>query len=110
MKRILMLLLPVLLITSIGCLDGSYPFEQVTTEFNFTYEIPSAGVVNLIVLNCYMNNVRTLLSDTTQTAGSHTSTWDLLDGSGNRVSNGLYYIRIILDSNLIETQMYEVYE
>jgi hypothetical protein len=93
-----------------GCNDSTYPFEQVTDEFTFTYDLPNEGVVDLIVLNCYMTDVRTLLSDSTQSSGTHSSSWDLLDESALRVPDGLYYIRIILDDDVIETQMYEVYE
>jgi flagellar hook assembly protein FlgD len=109
MRKILMVFLPVLLLISAACDLTSYPFDQVTDPFNFNYEISDDGVVDLIVLNCYMNNVRTLLSDTTQAAGTYSSNWDLLDESGVRVPDGLYYIRTILDDTVVETQMYEVY-
>lgn len=108
MKKILVCLLPALLLSSVGCVDTTYPLNLVTEGFTFTYNLPIEGEVDLIVLNCYMNNVRTLLSETTQTAGSHTSAWDLLDEGGVRVPSGLYYIRIILDDEVIETKMYEV--
>lgn len=110
MGKILMFLLPALLLISAGCDDCTYPFDQVTDEFSFTYDLPNEGVVDLIVLNCYMNNVRTLLSDTTQVSGSHTSSWDLQDESSLRVPDGLYYIRIILNDDVIETKMYEVHK
>ena len=110
MGKILMILLPALLIISAGCDDSTYPFDQVTDEFTFTYDLPNGGVVNLIVLNCYMNNVRTILSDSTQTSGSHASSWNLHDESDVRVPDGLYYIRIILDGNVIETKMIEVHK
>ena len=110
MRKILMILLPCLLFLAGGCDDTSYPFDQVTDPFNFTYDISEDGVVDLIVLNCYMNNVRTILSDTSQTAGTYTSYWDLLDGDGNRVPEGLYYIRTVLDEVVVQTQMYEVYQ
>lgn len=110
MGKLLLFLMPALLLISAGCNDSTYPFEQVTEEFTFTYDLPNEGVVDLIVLNCYMNNIRTLLADTAQSSGSHTSSWDLLDSSAIRVPDGLYYIRIILDEDVIETQMYEVYQ
>jgi len=109
MGKILLFLMPGLLLMSAGCDDSTYPFEQVTDPFTFTYDLPSEGVVDLIVLNSYMNTVRTLLEDTTQSSGNHSSSWDLLDSSAARVPDRLYYIRIILDDDVIETQMYEVY-
>ena len=110
MGKFLLFLLPALLLISAGCNDSTYPFQQVTDEFTFTYDLPSDGVVDLIVLNCYMNNIRTLLADSTQASGTHSASWDLLDSSAVRVPDGLYYIRTILDDNVIETQMYEVYK
>ena len=110
MGRILLFLIPALLLISAGCDNSTYPFEQVTEEFTFTYDLPNEGVVDLIVLNCYMNNIRTILADTSQSSGSHSSSWDLLDSSALRVPDGLYYIRIILDEDVIETQIYEVYK
>lgn len=94
----------------IGCTSSSYPFEQVTTEFTFTYELSNNGVVDVEVLNCYMKNIRTLLSDTTQVSGNHSLSWDLKDKNCVRVPEGLYYIRIILDNNVLDTKMYEVYK
>ena len=110
MGRILLFLISALLLISAGCDDSTYPFEQVTEEFTFTYDLPNEGVVDLIVLNCYMNNIRTILADTSQSSGSHSSSWDLLNESALRVPDGLYYIRIILDEDVIETQIYEVYK
>ncbi|MEN8207842.1 MAG: hypothetical protein ABFR50_01185 [Candidatus Fermentibacteria bacterium] len=110
MIKILLFLVPALLLISAGCNDSTYPFQQVTDEFTFTYDLPNDGVVDLIVLNCYMNSVRTLLADSTQTTGNHSSSWDLMDENTVRVPDGLYYVRIILDDDVIETQMYEVYQ
>ncbi|MCD4775498.1 MAG: hypothetical protein K8S15_05530 [Candidatus Aegiribacteria sp.] len=110
MRKTLMVLLPAILILSAGCDDSTYPFDQVTDEFTFTYDLPNDGVVNLIALNCYMKNVRTILSDTTQTSGNHSSSWNLQNENGVRIPDGLYYIRIILDDNVIETKMIEVHK
>lgn len=110
MGKLLTVMLSAFLIVSTGCLDASYPFDQVTDEFTFTYDLPQEGTVDLIVLNCYMNNIRTLLSDSVQASGSHTSSWNLLDENAIRVPDGLYYIRIIFNTDVIETKMIEVYE
>ncbi len=98
-----------LMIFLAGCTSSTYPFNQVNAEFTFTYELPESGVVDVDILNCYMKNVRTLISDTSQTTGNHSLTWDLKDENGIKVQDGLYYIRIILDSNIIDTKLYEVY-
>lgn len=98
-----------LIIFIAGCTSSTYPFDQVNSEFTFTYDLPETGVVNLVVLNCYMKNVRTLLYNTSQTTGNYSMTWNLRDEDGKRVPDGLYYIRIILDGNIIDTKLYEVY-
>lgn len=108
--RILLVLVPAMLLLLTGCADNTYPFTEVTDEFTFTYSLPEEGVVDVIVLNCYMNNVRTLISSESQTSGEHTSSWNLQNKDGERVPDGLYYIRIILDDEVIETQMYEVHK
>ncbi len=108
-KPIIALLLFFIIFIS-GCTSSTYPFDQVTTEITFTYNLPKTGVVEVIVLNCYMKNVRTLLSETTQTSGDHSLLWNLQDEKGNRVPDGLYYIRIILDDNIFDTKIYEVYK
>jgi len=109
-NKVIVFILPVILLISAGCENSSYPFEDVTDPFTFTYVLSQGGSVDLIVLNCYMNNIKTLMSDSTQTAGTYTSSWDLLDESATRVQDGLYYIRIVLDDSVIETKMYEVHK
>lgn len=110
MRRATFTVLPVILILLAGCDSSTYPFDEVTDEFTFTYNLPEDGIVDVIVLNCYMNEVRTLVSAESQTSGEHSLSWNLNDGDGSRVPDGLYYIRIILDGNVIETKMYEVYK
>ena len=92
-----------------GCDDTSYPFDVVTAPFTFSYDLPQEGTVDVLVLNSYVVVVRTLLSDSLQSAGTHSLSWDLNDDQGNSVPDGLYYIRILLDDDIIETDMYEVY-
>ncbi len=110
MRRATFAVLPVILMLLAGCDSSTYPFDKVTDEFTFTYNLPEDGIVDVIVLNCYMNEVRTLVSAESQTSGEHSLSWNLNDGDGSRVPDGLYYIRIILDGNVIETKMYEVYK
>ncbi|MBN2586440.1 MAG: hypothetical protein JXA64_11865 [Candidatus Fermentibacteraceae bacterium] len=110
MKTHWILLFPVLLMLLPGCDDNTYPFDIVTDPFTFIYDLQESGSVDVLVLNCYVVTVRTLLSDSSQSAGSHSLQWDLLDAEGQRVPDGLYYIRIILNDELIDTQMYEVHQ
>lgn len=110
--RILLVVLSgvLLLIGSCGGFGSSLPFTRVTDEFSFDYALFENGIVDVIVLNSYVSDVRILISGESQTSGWHTSSWDLLDENGTRVPDGLYYIRIILNSNVIDTKMYEVHK
>ncbi len=110
--RILLIVLSglLLLIGSCGGFGSSLPFIRVTGEFSFDYALLEDGIVDVIVLNSYMRDVRILISGESQTSGSHTSSWNLRDENGARVPDGLYYIRIILNSDIIDTRMYEVHK
>ncbi|MEN8208930.1 MAG: hypothetical protein ABFR50_06740 [Candidatus Fermentibacteria bacterium] len=111
-----LIVLTVSVLLMIGCVGfgfgsgSSLPFERVTDEFDFDYQLSADGVVDVNVMNCYMNNIRILINGELQTSGSHTSSWDLLDEYGIRVEDGIYYIQIMLDDDVIETDMYEVYK
>jgi len=98
-----------LLALGAGCDGSSYPFDQVTDPFTFTYTLPSAGTVDILVLNCYMSTVRTLVSGESQESGEHASGWDLQDTRGELVPEGLYYVRVWLEGEPVGTLMYEVY-
>jgi len=100
----------VILFLMAGCDDTSYPFDSVTEPFTFTYELAADGSVDIFVVNSYLVIVRNLVNDESQTQGSHSLEWDLQDNGGRRVPEGLYYIRIMLDDELIKTLMYEVYK
>lgn len=110
MRKYLTGLSVAMLVIMAGCADSTtYPFNEVTGNFSFFYNLPQEGVVDIFVLNCYLNNVRTIISNSTQTSGDHSAGWNLQDEDGQRVPDGLYYIRILLDDNVIDTIMYEVH-
>jgi len=108
MKSALLFVVTAGILVLSGCTDATFPFEQVTSEFDFSYNLPEAGVVDITVLNCYMSSIRTLVSDQQQGSGQHSSSWDLLNSDEDRVEDGLYYIRVKIDDLLLETKMYEV--
>ena len=110
MKKYLTCLLAAILLIIAGCTDSTtYPFTETTGNISFSYNLPQEGIVDIFVLNCYMNNVRTIISNSTQTSGDHSAGWNLQDEDGQRVPDGLYFIRIFLDDNVISTEMYEVH-
>lgn len=94
----------------LSCDDTSYPFQQINYPFTFYYELPDSGTVSVIVQNSYLVTVRELVINEEQSAGSHQVDWDLDDQSGNRVDEGLYFIKVYLDGYVIITEMYEVYQ
>ncbi|OPL19957.1 MAG: hypothetical protein AVO35_00420 [Candidatus Aegiribacteria sp. MLS_C] len=103
-------ILPAILLLLTGCDSTSYPFSSVTGPCEYYFELPSSGLVNITVVNSYMVIVRTLVSGQTYAQGSHTGTWDLMDDSGERVPDGLYCVRVFLDGELHDTDMFEVHE
>jgi hypothetical protein len=105
-----MILLPVILLLLTGCDETSYPFSSVTEPCTYYFDIPSEGVVDVIVVNSYLVTVRTLVSGETYAQGSHSGIWDLLDSAGERVPDGLYCVRVFLDGELHDTDMFEVYQ
>lgn len=109
MKSVLAFATAAVVLLPSGCSDATYPFQQVTSGFDFTYSLPTAGSVEITVQNCYMSVVRILVSSQQQSEGEHSGSWDLMTESGERVSDGLYYIRVELDGDVAETMMYEVY-
>lgn len=66
------------------------PFNPKTT---IKYSLPKSTHVTLTVYDMLGKTIRTLLSDT-QTAGTHTITWDGRDQSGLPAASGIYYYRM----------------
>ncbi len=62
-------------------------------ETEITYDLPSDGVVSLVVYNLLGQEVRVLV-DKYQSAGSYTATWDGKDVSGVDVPSGIYIYRL----------------
>jgi hypothetical protein len=66
------------------------PFADKTL---LNYQLPKASDVRITVYDPLGRKVRTLL-DSPQSPGVHTITWDGTDGQGQKLSSGLYFIRI----------------
>ena len=67
------------------------PFNP-TTQIQFA--IPEAGNVTLKIYNNLGQLVKTLV-DENMSAGYHFVTWDATENSGNILSSGVYFYRII---------------
>jgi|GEM_PF-1647409 len=67
------------------------PFNASTI---ISYELPENAKVTLRIYNLLGQEVRALLSDKNQPAGSHQVTWDGTDNTGKQLPSGLYFFQI----------------
>ena len=67
------------------------PFNPNTT---IRFSIPQAEKVNLAVYDIQGNLVKTLVNHETYNAGSFQTLWDAANESRNKVSSGIYFVRI----------------
>jgi hypothetical protein len=68
------------------------PFNPETT---IKYQLPEAGQVTLEVYNMLGQVVKTLVNNQFQNAGRYTLQWDATNNSGQALSSGVYFYRII---------------
>lgn len=68
------------------------PFNPETT---IKYQLPEAGDVRLEVYNMLGQVVKTLVDNQFQNAGRHTIQWDATNNSGQPLSSGVYFYRVI---------------
>lgn len=67
------------------------PFNPSTT---IEYDLPVTSKVSLVVYNLLGQRVRTLVLQTTQSAGMHKAVWDGTDDNGRLVAGGIYFYRL----------------
>ena len=68
------------------------PFNPETT---IKYQLPEAGQVRLEVYNMLGQAVKTLVDNQFQNAGRYTLQWDATNNSGQPLSSGVYFYRIV---------------
>ena len=68
------------------------PFNPETT---IKYQLPDAGQVRLEVYNMLGQVVKTLVDNQFQNAGRYTLQWDATNNSGQPLSSGVYFYRVI---------------
>jgi hypothetical protein len=68
-----------------------FPNPANSSPISIPIQVPGPSVVTMDVFTLAFRKVA---SQTTQMDGSQTLQWNLEDVSGDRVANGLYYIRI----------------
>ncbi len=79
-------------------LNDNYPnpFNPIT---NIAYSIKDAGNVTIEVYNLKGQLIRTLVNEV-KTTGDHTVIWDGTDNSNKSVSSGVYFYKMVSDSNI----------
>ena len=73
-------------------LEQNYP-NPFNPETVIQYQLEKAGKVQMEVYDLLGHKVRTLV-DVTQPVGTYSVQWNALDGTGNRVSSGVYFYRL----------------
>ncbi len=74
-------------------LEQNYPNPfNPSTRINYT--INNSGRVNLVVYNVLGQKIRTLVSNQSATAGSHSAVWNGMNEAGNQVANGVYFYKL----------------
>jgi len=74
-------------------LEQNYP-NPFNPSTNISFALPKAGKVEVSVFNVLGQEVNSLVSEE-RTAGTHTVVWDGRNSSGNVVSSGIYFYRIV---------------
>ena len=72
--------------------DPVYP-NPFSSQVTVPFVIAESGPVNISVFDLSGRQVRTITSQEFA-AGAHTVSWEGTDDSGNRVTSGIYFVRI----------------
>ena len=75
------------------------PFNPTTT---INFSLPMEGQVKLAVYNLLGQEVRTLVSSA-MAPGTYKALWNSRDNSGRRVTSGIYFYRLVVDNQVINT-------
>ncbi len=112
MKKVFLVFPLIVFFVLSGCDLTDYPFEEVTSDsLTIVWSIDTVGTVELLMLNCYMKTIMAFEPESNPCpAGEYNSFWNMQDSLDNRVPDGLYYFRLILDNSVIDTQLFEVYQ
>ena len=78
------------------------PFNASTSIY---YQLDSPGSASLEVFNILGQSVRKLVDGETQPAGLYHVVWDGTDESGQIVSSGMYFYRLVTDGQTVCRKM-----
>ncbi|MDD5529956.1 MAG: T9SS type A sorting domain-containing protein [bacterium] len=79
-------------------LSQNYPNPALSST-NIQFGIPSAGAVSLTVYDITGRTVKNLVANKEYKPGYYTIVWDRCDNRGEKVSSGVYFIRLNKDNN-----------
>ncbi len=84
-------------------LYGNFP-NPFNAGTKIRYALPKPSHVKVAIYDIFGKQVRSLV-DIKQNAGTNSVTWDGMDGSGHRVSSGVYIYKILADEFTISRKM-----
>jgi len=84
-------------------LRQNYP-NPFNPETNIYFELPSRSMVNLEIYDVLGRKIATLI-EKEMNAGGYTIRWDGKDASGNAVSSGIYFYRLVTESGERQAKM-----
>jgi hypothetical protein len=84
-------------------IDGNYP-NPVSEVTSISYTLKESGNTVLAIYNTLGAKVRSLVSRSAD-AGSYSVQWDGRDDNGTAVSNGTYYIKLMMDGQTVSTKL-----
>lgn len=109
MKMRLLSISLLILTAGLGCDSFSYPFTQVSGPHEMSFTPAGSGTVSIVVKNDCLEEVMVLEPGVQVAGGTSVSrTWDLDDGDGEPVEDGLYFVEASLDSAVFSTILLEV--
>lgn len=81
-------------------LAGNFPnpFSEWT---NIKYYVNEPSLINIQIINIWGQPVRTLVN-TFHTPGVNIINWDTTDDTGNKVSDGIYFCRLIINNKPVD--------
>ncbi len=92
-------------VPSVPVISEPYPNPSTGASITFPISVPSHSTVTMDIFTLAF---RKITSQTTQINGGQTLQWNLLDISGDQVSNGLYYVRIHISGTQSLTKIMKI--
>ncbi len=81
-------------------LTGNYP-NPFRNHTNIGYYVNEQAKINIQILNLWGQPVKTLI-DANHAPGIYTVRWDATDDSGNKVADGIYFCRMVINVKSVD--------